>query len=502
MPLAVVLITLAGAVLRVAVAGEPLFADELSTYWIVTDHDFGGVLSTVHSNAEITPPLYFALSWITTGIDPAPEMVRAPSLVAGTATIPLVYLLGARTVGRPAALTATALTALSPFMVYYSAEARAYALVMGLVVLSTLAMLLAVDDGRRRWWALYAASSCAAMYSHYTAAFVLAAQLLWLAWAHPEARRAALLANGAAAVAFLPWITGLRNDLDSPTADILDALSPFTPGDVRVALEHWAFGYPYAFQPLRTLPGVAALVALGVAVAVSAAAAVRRHTLRWPAASDRRVLIVALLLAVLAGEAAVSVVSTNLFGVRNLAVAWPALALALGALLTASGPRLRYATALVAVAAFAVGAIRMLDDDNERPDYRAAAEFIDRSARPGDVLVDATGSVSPGPLTGMDATLERRIRIYRGAAPEQRDRPFDLRDRQVPKREALERAARAANGGTIYFVASVPPDVPAFEAERRDLRTRSVAKGYRAVASRDYPGVFPVTVDILEPVGG
>ena len=40
-----------------------LFADELSTYWIVTAHGLGGVLSTVHSNAEITPPLYFVLSW-------------------------------------------------------------------------------------------------------------------------------------------------------------------------------------------------------------------------------------------------------------------------------------------------------------------------------------------------------------------------------------------------------------------------------------------------------
>ena len=81
-----------------------------------------------------------------------PELLRAPALLAGTATIPLVYVLGLRTVGRRAALVATALTAFSPFMIYYSAEARAYGLMMLLLVCSTLAMLLAIDTRRRRWW--------------------------------------------------------------------------------------------------------------------------------------------------------------------------------------------------------------------------------------------------------------------------------------------------------------------------------------------------------------
>ena len=45
-------------------------------------------------------------------------MLRAPSFLAGVAAIPLVYLLGARTVGRAAALVAAAITALSPFMIF------------------------------------------------------------------------------------------------------------------------------------------------------------------------------------------------------------------------------------------------------------------------------------------------------------------------------------------------------------------------------------------------
>ena len=78
--------------------------------------------------------------------------------------------------------------------------------------------------------------SCAAVYTHYTAVFVLGAQLLWLLWAHPEARRPALLANLGAALAFLPWISGLIADLNSPTTKILGALQPFDPPQPRRSL--------------------------------------------------------------------------------------------------------------------------------------------------------------------------------------------------------------------------------------------------------------------------
>ena len=80
----------------------------------------------VHT-AEITPPLSFLLTWLTTRLGESPELVRLPALVAGIAAIPLVYLLGVLTVGRRAALLGATLTALSPFMIFYSAEARATA---------------------------------------------------------------------------------------------------------------------------------------------------------------------------------------------------------------------------------------------------------------------------------------------------------------------------------------------------------------------------------------
>src|SRR5947209_4342217 len=128
---AVVALTVIGGTLRIIAARQSLFGYELSTYWISATHSLGGVLSLLYSHghikhAEITPPLSFVASWLTTRLGQTAFLLRMPSIVAGTLTIPLVYMLGVRSVGRRAALLAAALTCLSPFMIYYSSEARAY----------------------------------------------------------------------------------------------------------------------------------------------------------------------------------------------------------------------------------------------------------------------------------------------------------------------------------------------------------------------------------------
>lgn len=489
---AVVALTALGAAIRLVVAHDSLFADELSTYWIVRTHGLGGVISTVHSNDEITPPLYFVLAWLTTKAGNSPELLRAPSLVAGIATIPLVYRLGLRTVGCRPALVAAALTALAPFMVYYSAEARAYGLMMALTVGSTLAMLVAVDTRRARWWVVYAACSAAAVYSHYTSAFVLAAQLVWLLWAHPQARRPAILANVGAAIAFAPWTTGLINDFTSPTSRILTALSPFTPHDVQVVLEHWTVGYPYSTLPLRHLPGRLALVLFGLALVVAAAGIVLRvlrdRARAWIASVDRRLLLVVVLfLSVPVGEGLASAVSTHLFGVRNLAPAWPAFALVLATALVAAGPWLRLAAVGLAVASFAIGAAKMLESRYQRPDFRDAAGFIDRHAAPRDVVIDATANLSPGPYSPLDLTLERPRRVLRADAPQERDHPFNVFDPNVPLQTAVFRAVAAASGGRVFFLK--------YAGDARVPAPRFPAR-YRIVADRTFPGFVSLALRV------
>jgi uncharacterized membrane protein len=501
--LVIALLMVAGLVVRLIVAHQSLFADELSTYWIVATHSFSGVISLMYGtshipHAEITPPMIFLLSWLTAQISHSPELLRAPSLVAGTLTIPVIYVLGLRTVGRPAALLAAALTTLSPFMIDYSAEARSYAVMMLLTTLAMLAMLLALDTRRTRWWVVYAVCSCGAFYTHYTSAFVLLAQLVWLLWVHPAARRPALLANLAAAAGVLPWVPGLINDLKSPTTQILSALSPFTVHDVQLSLTHWAIGFPYVEAGgLSRLPGKPALVLLGLAaiiVVAGIAAGIRRLGAKeWLGQFDRRVLLVfGLAMSVPIGEAVVSAVSTHLFGVRNLAASWPALSLSCSVLITAAGSRLRLVAAGLAIVALALGASKLLTVHFERTDFRAAADFIARHARPGDVVIDGTGVLSPGPLTGLDLVLHAPVKVFRAGAPDERDHPFGFLDPIPSSATATARAIAAAPGGRVIVV----EDTPVGQARAPLIPFPS---RYQLVQTRVYPQFVGLTIDVWDP---
>jgi 4-amino-4-deoxy-L-arabinose transferase-like glycosyltransferase len=489
--LIVAALAVAGVVVRLLVADQSLFADELSTRWMIADRSFGDVIAAVHTDAEITPPLYFAASWLTTQLGLDPLLVRAPSLIAGAATIPLVYLVGVRTVRRPAALVAAALTALSPFMIFYSAEARGYALMAALVLLSTLALLLALE-GRPRWWVAYGACTCLAVYSHYTSVFALAAQLLWLLWAHPDARRPALIANAAAAVAFLPWIGGLRGDLDSPTTDILSSLQSLSWGYVRTSLSHWAIGFPYATPRTRVwdLPGTLGLLLIAAGVALAAAGLLRAR----PGRPDPRVILVAMLaVSVPLGELAASLLGANLLGVRNLAASWPAYALCLAAFLVAGGPRIGRVAAALVLAGFALGAVKMLDPDFARPDYDAVVEEVERGAAPGDVVIDGASLSPAGVPTAFDAGFGPGRRLFELGRDEVVYDPFRIVAPAPPPQQVVRRAAAAAGGDRINLVLLGAADAV---AARR--LTRLLPPGYRQVEERAYGGIAPMRLLVFE----
>ena len=461
--LALAALVVVGGVLRVVFAGQDLFADELATYWIVKSNSLPDAIEAVGTTAEISPPLSFILTWLTTpisarlNIDLAPELIRLPALIAGIATIPLVYAVGIRTVGRGAALLAAALTTLSPFMILYSAEARGYGVMMALILLSTLTLLLAVDRERGGWWVAYAVFACAAAYTHYTSVFVLAAQLVWVLWTHPEARKAALIATGAAVLLYVPWIPSLKEDLDSPTTTILSVLAPFDLESIRVYLSHWAVGFPYpAGAPLRELPGFAGLGLMAASLVVGATAMYEaRDRLRdWFAANDNRiVLVLALALATPVGAAVASLIGTNVYSARNLAASWPYLALAGAALVTVGDRRFRVAAAALAVAGFGFPAVKVVSADFERPNFSEVAEFVD--SENGGVLVDAA-AITPGPLTNFDVVgSQPTVEVLRLNAPAQKSEPFGLTDRLTGPSVVARQAVRAANGGPITLVSSV-----------------------------------------------
>src|SRR6476661_4979637 len=190
-------ITLAGALLRFTTLDvQSYWLDEVATVNILR-HGFGDMLSAV-SGGESTPPLFYIVAWAWSKVFGTGEVgLRSLSALVGTATIPLVYVLGREIAGRVTGVVAAALCAFNPLLIWYSQEARSYALMVLLTALTLLAFLRVLDQPGPRRFAWWAAASVAAIATHYFAGFLVGAEALWLLWA---LRMRAVVAVGAVVV--------------------------------------------------------------------------------------------------------------------------------------------------------------------------------------------------------------------------------------------------------------------------------------------------------------
>ncbi len=83
--------------------GQSLFGDEVLTYQIIDHGSLVDVLRALRAAPESTPPLHYALAWAAGRLSGALTDIRLPSLLAGTATVPLLLAVGRRIVPARAA---------------------------------------------------------------------------------------------------------------------------------------------------------------------------------------------------------------------------------------------------------------------------------------------------------------------------------------------------------------------------------------------------------------
>jgi mannosyltransferase len=177
----VVGLTVLAVVLRFATLGvQSYHHDEIVTASRILRGGFGHAMSQVWTG-ESTPPVFYAIAWVWTQLVGTGEFgLRTVSAVAGVAAVPVAYLIGVELRGRRAGLWAAALVAVNPMMLWYSQEARAYALVALFGALSVLYWLRAERRGARRdfvWWGIW---SGLAIGTHYFVAFPILAEAVML----------------------------------------------------------------------------------------------------------------------------------------------------------------------------------------------------------------------------------------------------------------------------------------------------------------------------------
>ncbi len=146
------------------------------------------------------PPLYFwLLHLMMRGFGDSETALRMLSVVAGALTVPLVVLL-VRTLGESTrvAILSAALLALNPLHVWYSQEARPYALLLCLGVGSLVCLMRALRNGSVLAWAGFAGLASLAILTHLVGAVFPLIGWLWaLALRHDASTLRRLVAASA-----------------------------------------------------------------------------------------------------------------------------------------------------------------------------------------------------------------------------------------------------------------------------------------------------------------
>ena len=368
-------ITLAGALLRFATLDvQSYWLDEVATANIL-GHGFGGMISAVASG-ESTPPLYYIVAWLWSKLFGTGEVgLRSLSALFGALTIPLAFVLGRELVGRRTGLVAAALVAFNPLLVWYSQEARSYALMVLLTGLSLLAMLRVLERPSARRLAAWATVSVAAIATHYFAGFLVGAEALWLLYRAAPRRQvtAAVLAVAAAAAALLPLALHQRS---TGAARFISESSLVR----RIAEipKQFAVGYQ---GPLETPTTIVAMLLLAYAVVRLAAAPSR--------ARGRAVALAASGFATIAAPLALALVGPDYLLSRNMLAAWLPLGLAASTgFASHHAPRRGVAAAglLCALGLLMVVAVD-IEPRYQRDDWRGAVRALGTSGQARAIIV-------------------------------------------------------------------------------------------------------------------
>ena len=204
----VVLAVLAGFTLRTLLLdAQELWGDEAMSTCIAQLP----LAQALAPRIDTHPPLYYVI--LNLWVRAAGMSLFALRFVSVALSLPMIvlgYQIGARLVSRRAGVLAAWLISLSPLQVYYAQELRMYSLaaMLGMASMLWLTRLLDAESPRPGRWAGYLGLTLAALYSHYQAFPLIAAQsaAVLSAWRR-RPKRLATWCGGmlGLAIAYLPW---------------------------------------------------------------------------------------------------------------------------------------------------------------------------------------------------------------------------------------------------------------------------------------------------------
>lgn len=169
---------------------QSLWRDEVDAIFFAT-RDLATMLGNFTSPGQNGPLYFLALRFWIDLTGSSEFSLRFLSLLFGVLFIPLAFTFGRWLLGREVGLLGALFAVLSPYYVWYSQEAKMYALLTFLSLLSVFLYLLALERGKTRLWVSYVVVTSLSLYVHAFVVFLIAFEGLLFLTGLPRWRPAA-----------------------------------------------------------------------------------------------------------------------------------------------------------------------------------------------------------------------------------------------------------------------------------------------------------------------
>jgi mannosyltransferase len=349
--------------------GHSYWGDEDATvrllqgsFWHMLRHGIPG--------GESTPPLYYVIAWGWSRVFGTTEFaVRSLTALIGVTTVVVAFAIGFELRSKRGSLILAALVAASPFMVWFSQNARAYVLVILLTSVGLLFFLQALRTKSSKSIWLWAVASAAALSAHHFAIFVVVPEAVALLVSRSTRSRAIRPTAFVTAI----WLALLPLLVFQSTHNLTSWITYLgLTQRLKMTLQFFSTAsWGVSFLVL------AALAALGAVVIGSTFAAHRIHR--------RELLLLCVGATAILVPTAAALVGFDYANYQNFVVAWMPFAAVFAAAL-ASWRRVGAVFAVVLFGLALAATVKVQTTATlQRPDWRLAAEKL--SAQPANSLI-------------------------------------------------------------------------------------------------------------------
>lgn len=183
------------------------------------------LINQLEIGADFHPPLYHILLhfWLYGGTSEI--WIRFLSVMIGVGVVFMTYKVSSVLFSRNISLISASLAAISPYLIWYSQEARPYILFVFLSLVSTHFLLV-------KKWKLYAITSLLTLYSLYFAPFLLLTHVAYIYFFEKKLFNKILIAQFFSYSFFVPWLPFFKRQLEVGTQGIFQGwqnVVSFTP---------------------------------------------------------------------------------------------------------------------------------------------------------------------------------------------------------------------------------------------------------------------------------